>query len=457
MLDHIVGKEYYCFLGGYSGHNQIVIIPENQNKTTFTCPYDMVETCLEVFMDNYFIFGNNFDDCLLNLARVLKRCEETNLVLNWEKCHFMVQEGITLWHKIFSNIPTIEVDKVKMKTIEKLPSPLNFKVGTKVILYTDHSTIKYFIAKKDAKPRLIRWILWLQEFDLKICDRKRTKNQVAHNLSRLEIEVEDKNSTQNKETFPDEQILQVGKKPFPWYADLCQIVGTISRQHEMPLNNILKIEIFYVWRIDFMGMAPKRSKPSSSGAFDRSKFISVDASARYLEHVDGTSFVCGKQVPFHSQAINTFFRTPNIENGEYGHYLGDHQDCNEIISMLCVKGAQWKISHDKSIDIGKVISHAILHTSRTKRNGIDFLSLITALRARTGVQQKDKEELQQPKIPITMAILKQLQEFAPVVNSSSQTATPPAQATTTRSVAQWMEALIINETVTKGKIEQLNN
>jgi len=61
---------------------------------------DMVEKCIEVFMDDFSIFGSSFNCCLANLERVFQRCEETNLVLNWEKCHFMVQEGIVLGHKI---------------------------------------------------------------------------------------------------------------------------------------------------------------------------------------------------------------------------------------------------------------------------------------------------------------------------------------------------------------------
>ena len=128
MLDRLAGKAYYCFLDGYTGYNQITIAPEDQEKTTFTCPYgtfafrkmpfglcnapatfqrtmmaifsDMVEKFIEVFMDDFSIFGNSFDHCLSNLAKVLQRCVETNLVLNWEKCHFMVKEGIVLGHKV---------------------------------------------------------------------------------------------------------------------------------------------------------------------------------------------------------------------------------------------------------------------------------------------------------------------------------------------------------------------
>lgn len=80
--------------------------------------FDLVEDIMEVFMGDFSIFGDSFCLCQVNLDRVLKRCEETNLVLNWEKCHFMVDEGIVLGHKIFSK--GIEVDRAKTETIEKL-------------------------------------------------------------------------------------------------------------------------------------------------------------------------------------------------------------------------------------------------------------------------------------------------------------------------------------------------
>ena len=71
--------------------------------------------------DFFFVLGSSFDNCLENLRSVLIRCEETNLVLNWEKCHFMVQEGIVLGHQISAR--GIEVDKENIEAIEKLPPP----------------------------------------------------------------------------------------------------------------------------------------------------------------------------------------------------------------------------------------------------------------------------------------------------------------------------------------------
>ena len=76
-------------------------------------------------MDDFSMFGKSFDQCLFHLAVVLKRCTETNLILNWEKCHFIVTEGIVLGHKI--SVKGIEVDQAKIEVIEKLPPPINVK------------------------------------------------------------------------------------------------------------------------------------------------------------------------------------------------------------------------------------------------------------------------------------------------------------------------------------------
>ena len=372
MLDRLAGHEYYCFLDGYSGYNQIAIAPDDQEKATFTCPYgtfafrrmpfglcsasgtfqrcmmaifsDMVEKTIEIFMDDFSVMRNSFDNCLENLRAVLASCEGTNLVLNWEKCHFMVQEGIVLGHRISAR--GIEVDKAKIEAIEKLPPPFSVKgirsflghagfyrrfikdfsqiakplsnllvhgipfefdsqclhafsvlkdklisapifvapdwsypfelmcdasdfaigavlgqnwekifqviyyasrtlndaqlnyattkkellaivfafdrfrpylIGNKVVVHTDHSAIKYLMTKKDAKPRLIRWVLLLQEFDIEIKDKKGTENLVADHLSRLEGARDD---VLVNDEFPDEKLFAIeDKRAVPWFAD----------------------------------------------------------------------------------------------------------------------------------------------------------------------------------------------------------------------------------------------
>ncbi|GJY10457.1 reverse transcriptase domain-containing protein [Tanacetum coccineum] len=153
MLERLAENEYYCFLDGFSGYFQIPIDPLDQEKTTFTCPYgtfayrrmpfglcnapgtfqrcmvaifhDMIEKTMEVFMDDFLVFGDSFSSCLSHLDKMLQRCEDTNLVLNWEKCHFMVKEGIVLGHKISKS--GIEVDRAKVDVIAKLPHPTTVK------------------------------------------------------------------------------------------------------------------------------------------------------------------------------------------------------------------------------------------------------------------------------------------------------------------------------------------
>jgi hypothetical protein len=86
---------------------------------------NLIEKVMEVFINEFFVYGKTFEDCLANLHKVLKRCQLADLVLNWEKWHFMVREGIVLAHKISEK--GIEVDKVKIEVIEQLPPPTNVK------------------------------------------------------------------------------------------------------------------------------------------------------------------------------------------------------------------------------------------------------------------------------------------------------------------------------------------
>ena len=80
---------------------------------------------MEVYMDDITVYGGDFEECLTNRKAILQRCIEKNLVLNWEKCHFIVNQGIVLGHVISSK--GIEVDKEKIELISKLPSPTNVK------------------------------------------------------------------------------------------------------------------------------------------------------------------------------------------------------------------------------------------------------------------------------------------------------------------------------------------
>nr|GEV20109.1 reverse transcriptase domain-containing protein [Tanacetum cinerariifolium] len=161
--------------------------------------HDMIEKTMEVFMDDFLVFGDSFSSCLSHLDTMQQRCKDTNLVLNWQKCHFMVKEGIVHVHKISKY--GLEVDRAKVDVIAKLPHPTTVKV------YTDHSALKYLLSKQDAKPRLLRWVLLLQEFDIIIRDKKGTENLVIDHLSRLKNP--HKNVFENKdinENFPLETL-----------------------------------------------------------------------------------------------------------------------------------------------------------------------------------------------------------------------------------------------------------
>jgi hypothetical protein len=152
MLERLANHAYFCF-DGYSGFMQIPIHPDDKHKPMFTCPYgtfayrrmpfglcnmlasfqrcmmavfsEFIKEIVKVFMDDFFVYGKTFVDCLANLDKVLTRCAKVDLVLNWEKCHFMVKQGIVLGHVISER--GIEVNKAKVETVEQLPPPMDVK------------------------------------------------------------------------------------------------------------------------------------------------------------------------------------------------------------------------------------------------------------------------------------------------------------------------------------------
>ncbi|CAM8885214.1 unnamed protein product [Rhodiola kirilowii] len=357
MLDRLAGKPYFCFLDGFSGYNQIPIAPEDQEKTTFTCPFG-------TFAFRRMSFG------LCNAP-----------VLNYEKCHFMVTHGVVLGHIVSHE--GIKVDKAKIDLILTLPYPSTVRdiksflghagfyrrfikdfskkalplsnllqkdvpfeftdscreafdelkqalistpiirapvwdqpfeimcdasdyavgavlgqrmdkkpvviyyasrtldaaqrkysttekellavvfalekfcpylLGTKVVVFSDHAAIRYLMTKKEAKPRLIRWILLLQEFDLEIKDKKGIKNTVADHLSRL---VREEDAGQIIETFPDEHLYALTGK-VPWYASIVNyLVGgkfppSYSKAQCLKLKHDSKYYMWddpYLWKI----------------------------------------------------------------------------------------------------------------------------------------------------------------------------------------------------------------
>ncbi|KAG7559399.1 Retrotransposon gag domain [Arabidopsis thaliana x Arabidopsis arenosa] len=358
--------------------------------------------------------------------RVLTRCEETNLVLNWEKCHFMVREGIVLGHKISEK--GIEVDKGKIEVMMQLQPPKTVKdirsflghagfyrrfikdfskiarpltrllckeaefefdedclkafhtikealvtapvvqapnwdypfeimcdasdyavgavlgqridkklhviyyasrtldeaqgryattekellavvfafekfrsylVGSKVTVYTDHAALRHIYAKKDTKPRLLRWILLLQEFDMEIVDKKGIENGAADHLSRMRME----EATPIDDSMPEEQLLAiksyeivynkkeievacaVKEEKFPWYADFVNylICGEIPKYLDAYQRKKFFRDInHYYWD------EPYLYKKGTDGLFRRC--IAEEEVQGVLEHCHGSAY-----------------------------------------------------------------------------------------------------------------------------------------------------------------------
>ena len=404
MLDKLARHPHFCFLDGYSGYNQIAIAPEDQEKTTFTCPYgtfafrrmsfglcnapstfqrcmmsmfsDLVEEVMEIFMDDFTVYGSSFEHCLNNLETVLQRCKNKQLALNWEKCHFMVTEGIVLGHKISAT--GLEVDQSKVSIIKTLAPPTTIKgirsflghvgfyrrfikdfskiarplcrllendtkfsfddsckatfeeikirlvqapimaapkwdqgfemmcdasdfamgavlgqrkdkifraiyyasrtfneaqenysttekdmlaivfacekfrpyiLGSHIIVHTDHAAIKYLMSKKEAKPRLISWVLLLQEFDMEIKDKKGCDNVIADHLSRVERNKAEEEKAGLTENFPDEQLFQLSFQ-LPWYADIVNYLacGVVPSEFSYQQKRKLRTDNrYYIW------------------------------------------------------------------------------------------------------------------------------------------------------------------------------------------------------------------
>nr|GEZ18008.1 hypothetical protein [Tanacetum cinerariifolium] len=315
----------------------------DQEKTTFTCPYgtfayhhmpfglcnapstfqrcmmsifhDMIEKTMEVFMDDLLVFRDSFSSCLTNLDKMLKRCEETNLVLNWEKCHFMCKEWIVLGHKISKS--SIEVDRVKVDVIAKLPHPTTVK-GVRSFL--GHA--EAYRSSDLGCPRL-ELAFRINVRCKRLCDWKGSENLAADHLSRLENPHKD--VLENKdinENFPLETLGILSCNSTPWFTDIANFYvgnfikkgltsqqkkkffkdllkssklamrdllgaitvpipqrrrqGKISQKDEMPQNTIQVCEIFDIWVIDFMG-------PFLSSKGNKYILVAVDYLSKWVE------------------------------------------------------------------------------------------------------------------------------------------------------------------------------
>jgi len=130
------------------------------------------------------------------------------------------------FHAIYYASKVLNENQVNYSTTEKellavifaLEKFRSYLIGSKVIVFTDHAVLKYLLTKGDSKPRLLRWILLLQEFDLEICDKKGVENVVANHLSRLDNEEVTKKEKAIMAEFPDEKLFSIGERP--WFADM---------------------------------------------------------------------------------------------------------------------------------------------------------------------------------------------------------------------------------------------
>ena len=133
-----------------------------------------------------------------------------------EKIFRVIHYASKILNEARANYTTIE--KELLSIVYALEKFRSYLIGSKVIVFTDHTTIKYLLSKPDSKPRLIRWVLLLQEFDLEIKDKKDCENQVVDHLSRLVNEEITRAKAEILTEFPDEKILAIQERP--WFADL---------------------------------------------------------------------------------------------------------------------------------------------------------------------------------------------------------------------------------------------
>src|SRR4051812_47905101 len=163
-------------------------------------------------------------------------CDASNLTIG----AVLGQRKEKIFHVIYYASRTLNGAQLNYATTEKEFLAVIFAVdkfrqyllGTKVTIWTDHSAIKYLVTKKDAKPRLIRWVLLLQEFDLEIKDRKGSENLMADHLSRLEENDRvERDSAPINEQFPDEWLLSIREEP--WFADIANYLARKVLRPEM--------------------------------------------------------------------------------------------------------------------------------------------------------------------------------------------------------------------------------
>ncbi|XP_070036930.1 uncharacterized protein [Nicotiana tomentosiformis] len=399
MLEKVAGLGCYCFLDGYSGYNQIPIALEDVEKTTFTRPsrifvyrrmpfelcnvpttfqrcmmsifLDLNGKCLEVFMDDFTLFGDDFKDCLRNLELPLAA-----LLAKDRKFVFDVE-----------CLRAFELIKEKLVSAPIMVTP-DWSEPFEIMCDANDVAVGSVLGKR--RDKIFRHIYYAsrisndaQEYDLKIKDRTGTENQVANDLSQLEkppVEVVD-----IQEEFPDEQIFSIAAVPdrLPWTAvkvleadfywsslhkdarsyvaacDKYQRTGNISKRDEMLLNSILVYEIFDVWGIDFIGPFP------SSHSYEYI-LVAVDYVSKWVEAIPTRTNDAWFSTLLSKYGVTHKTGTPYHAQNSGQIEVANHELKRILEKTVSASRKDWSLKIDEALWAYRTVFKTIIGTSPFK-------------------------------------------------------------------------------------------
>ncbi|KAL0416804.1 UNVERIFIED_CONTAM: Retrovirus-related Pol polyprotein from transposon [Sesamum latifolium] len=393
MLERLAGCSHYCCLDGYSGFHQIPVAPADQEKTTFTCPFGTFayrrmpfglcnapttfQRCMDfskmaqplctlVKKDASF----EFDEACAKAFEKLNESLTSAPVIrppDWSQPFEIMCDasnhaiGAVLGQKIGNDPHVIYyasriLDNTQRNytTVEKELLALicasekfhHYLLGTKIIVYYDHAALRYLMSKKEARPRLIRWILLLQEFDLTIKDKKGMENLVADHLSRV---VTNDDQTLLNDEFPDEH-LHATQGITPWYADIVNFLVTGTFPRDLPRARKDKIESdakCFVWG------DPHLWKFCSDQIIPRGDYVS-----KWLEAKATRTDEAKTVMDFVKANIFSRFGMPRAIISDRGIHF-----CNKVVAALLKKyNITYRISttyHPQTNGQAKIFNHEI--------------------------------------------------------------------------------------------------